>query len=116
VTLTTTAVLRPHAEQAYADELAALAAIDDRPRPPGWKLSPWAVTQYILGTTLDDGTEITPKYVGSRRLWRPPSPATPPCSSKAPRAPSKKPSATAGTTRGSSPKAPPSKPSYPARS
>ena len=68
MTLTTTAVLRPHAEQAYADELAALAAIDDRPRPPGWKLSPWAVTQYILGTTLDDGTEITPKYVGSRRL------------------------------------------------
>lgn len=146
MTLTTTAVLRPHAEQAYADELAALAAIDDRPRPPGWKLSPWAVTQYILGTTLDDGTEITPKYVGSRRLvevavatlatdrallligvpgtaktWLsehlgPPSPATPLCSSKAPRAPSKKPSATAGTTRGSSPKAPPSKPSYPARS
>ena len=68
MTLTTTAVLRPHAEQAYADELAALAKADDRPRPPGWKLSPWAVTQYILGTTLDDGTEITPKYVGSRRL------------------------------------------------
>ena len=27
-------VLRAHAEDAYADELAALAAADDRPRPP----------------------------------------------------------------------------------
>ena len=35
--------LRPHAEQAYAAELAALAATDDRPRPPRWRLSPWAV-------------------------------------------------------------------------
>ncbi|GAA3982994.1 AAA family ATPase [Thermobifida alba] len=64
----TPAVLRPHAEQAYAEELAALAKADDRPRPPGWKLSPWAVTQYVLGATLDDGTEITPKYVGARRI------------------------------------------------
>jgi MoxR-like ATPase len=64
-------VLRPHAEQAYAAELAALAAADDRPRPPGWRLSPWAVTTYLLGGTVPgsaDGTVITPKYVGSRRL------------------------------------------------
>ena len=33
-------VLRPHAEDQFADELAALAAADDRPRPPGWRLSP----------------------------------------------------------------------------
>jgi hypothetical protein len=37
-------VLRPHAEQEYAGELARLAEHDDRPRPPGWRLSPWAVT------------------------------------------------------------------------
>ncbi len=61
-------VLRPHAEQEYRAELAALAATDDRPRPPGWRLSPWAVTTYLLGGTAADGTEITPKYVGSRRL------------------------------------------------
>ena len=42
-------LLRPHAEQAYADELAALAAHDTRPRPPSWKLSPWAVVTYLLG-------------------------------------------------------------------
>ena len=33
------AVLRPHAEQEYQAELAALATGDDRPRPPGgWPL------------------------------------------------------------------------------
>ncbi len=56
--------LRPHAEDQYADELALLAATDDRPRPPGWRLSPHAVVTYLLG----DGAKITPKYVGSRRL------------------------------------------------
>ncbi|MEO3784853.1 AAA family ATPase [Actinocorallia sp. B10E7] len=61
-------VLRPHAEQEYAGELALLAGLDDRPRPPGWKLSPWAVTTYLLGGELPDGTVITPKYVGPRRL------------------------------------------------
>ncbi|MGW0180629.1 ATP-binding protein [Nocardia sp. NPDC003345] len=61
-------LLRPHAEQAFADELRALAAADDRPRPPSWTMSPWAVVTYLLGGTLPDGTVITPKYVGPRRL------------------------------------------------
>lgn len=61
-------VLRPHAEQEYAGELAALAAADDRAKPPSWRLSPWAVVTYLLGGKLDDGTEISPKYVGPRRL------------------------------------------------
>jgi MoxR-like ATPase len=56
--------LRPHAEQQYADELAVLAAEDDRQRPPGWRLSPQAVVTYLLG----DGAKISPKYVGPRRL------------------------------------------------
>ncbi|RYG48538.1 ATPase [bacterium] len=63
-----TTVLREHAESAYAAELEALARFDTRPRPPQWRLSPWAVTQYILGGKLDDGTVLTPKYVGNRRL------------------------------------------------
>ncbi|MFI0407496.1 AAA family ATPase [Actinomadura sp. 3N508] len=62
------AVLRPHAEQEYAGELARLAEHDDRARPPGWRLSPWAVTTYLLGGELPDGTAISPKYVGPRRL------------------------------------------------
>lgn len=67
-TTPTPALLRPHAEQAFAGELAALAAVDDRLRPPAWLLSPWAVVTYLLGGTLADGTVITPKYVGPRRL------------------------------------------------
>ncbi|GAA3796478.1 MULTISPECIES: ATP-binding protein [Amycolatopsis] len=63
-----TDVLRAHAEQQHADELAALAAADDRPKPPNWKLSPWAVATYVLGGEAPDGTPITPKYLGSRRL------------------------------------------------
>ncbi|MEZ5218371.1 MAG: AAA family ATPase [Ilumatobacteraceae bacterium] len=61
-------VLRPHAEQQYAHELAALAATDDGPRPPRWQLSPRAVLTYVLGGEAADGTAILPKYVGSRRL------------------------------------------------
>lgn len=63
-----TNVIRAHAEQQYAEELAALAAVDTRPRPPGWRLSPWAVATYILGGTLENGVSITPKYIGNRRL------------------------------------------------
>ncbi len=61
-------ILRPHAEVEFAHELAALAAVDTRPRPPQWKLSPWAVVTYLMGGPLSDGTVITPKYVGQRRL------------------------------------------------
>src|SRR4051812_20122167 len=57
-------VQRRHAEDQYADELAALAAADGRPRPPGWRLSPEAVVTYLLG----DGRAVSPKYIGPRRL------------------------------------------------
>jgi MoxR-like ATPase len=63
-----TEVLRAHAEQQHADELAVLAKVDDRPRPPNWHLSPWAVATYVLGGEAPDGTPISPKYLGSRRL------------------------------------------------
>jgi len=63
-----TELLREHAEQQYADQLAALARQDTRQRPPNWKLSPWAVATYILGGTLDDGFVVTAKYIGHRRL------------------------------------------------
>ncbi|MCW2933998.1 MAG: putative ATPase, partial [Actinomycetia bacterium] len=62
------AFLRPHAEQVYGDELAALARADDRARPPSWRLSPQAVVTYLLGGVTTDGATITPKYVGPRRL------------------------------------------------
>ena len=52
-------VLRPHAGVEYASELAGVAAVDDRERPPNWRLSPWAVVTYLLGGELADGTVIS---------------------------------------------------------
>lgn len=71
ITLTHTvalmSIIRPHAESIYAHELAALAAADHRPRPEGWRLSPWAVVTYLLGGQVGE-TTIEPKYFGQRRL------------------------------------------------
>jgi len=61
-------VLRQHAEQQFAAELHALQQVDRRPRPPNWKLSPWAVLTYLMGGRLENGEEITPKYIGNPRL------------------------------------------------
>ncbi|MCU0495255.1 MAG: AAA family ATPase [Chloroflexaceae bacterium] len=61
-------VLREHAEQQFAAELEALSRHDSRPRPPRWKLSPWAVATYLLGGKLPDGVEVSPKYIGNRRV------------------------------------------------
>ncbi len=59
--------LRQHAEQQFAEELEALAKLDDKPRPPNWKLSPWAVIQYLMGGKVSK-LEIKPKYIGNQRL------------------------------------------------
>ncbi|MDX2241879.1 MAG: AAA family ATPase [Leptolyngbyaceae cyanobacterium bins.302] len=59
---------REHAEQHFAHELDDLAKLDPRQRPPSWKLSPWAVSLYLLGGTLDNGFKILPKDIGNRRL------------------------------------------------
>jgi len=60
--------IRQHAEQQFADELAAIARVDDRQRPTHWKLSPWGVVTYLMGGRLDGGFEVTPKYIGNARL------------------------------------------------
>jgi MoxR-like ATPase len=60
-------ILRAHAEQQFAEELSALAKADDRPKPPNWKLSPWAVATYLLGGAAGK-LKIAPKYIGQRRL------------------------------------------------
>ena len=64
----TATVLREHAEQQFADELAELGKADERERPPNWRLSPWAVVDYLMGGKIDGGFEVSPKYIGSRRL------------------------------------------------
>lgn len=59
--------LRQPAEITYADEIEALKAADDQPKPEGWELSPQAVITYLMGGKTG-GTEISAKYVGNRRL------------------------------------------------
>ena len=61
-------LLRQHAEQEFADELAALAEVDSYPKPPNWQLSPWAVLRYLMGGKLDHGVDISPKYIGNPRV------------------------------------------------
>ena len=63
-----TFVLREHAENQFAEELSELSKEDKRSRPPNWKLSPWAVLHYLMGGKTANGYEISPKYIGSRRL------------------------------------------------
>lgn len=60
--------LRRPAEDIYAAELEALKQGDDRERPVNWQLSPQAVATFVLGGTAKDGTPISAKYVGNRRL------------------------------------------------
>ena len=63
-------MLRPTAEQRYAEELAALAAWDvNNPKPLGWKLSPKAVRLFILGSPKPiGGVTIGKKYLGNDAL------------------------------------------------
>jgi MoxR-like ATPase len=63
-----TDILRLPAETIYAAELDALKRKDDAPTPRGWALSPKAVVTYLMGGKAGDGTPISAKYVGDRRL------------------------------------------------
>src|SRR5688572_11877377 len=58
-------ILRAPAERVHAEELARLARADDRPRPPGWRLSPRAVRAFIVG---DDALGVRRKFYGDDAL------------------------------------------------
>lgn len=62
--------MRLPAEQAWQHELDALrpSGKDNADRPFGWELTPGAVVTYLLGGKAADGTEISAKYIGTRRL------------------------------------------------
>jgi MoxR-like ATPase len=68
MTATPTHVMRLHAEQQYAEELAQLRRQDPKPRPENWAMSPWAVVTYLMGGTLADGFTVGAKYIGDARL------------------------------------------------
>ncbi|MEU7277369.1 AAA family ATPase [Streptomyces sp. NPDC045431] len=62
-------------EDRYAEELAFLAAYDDGPRPPGWRLTPRAVVVFVCGSggeALESGDGrrlvVSRKFVGDRAL------------------------------------------------
>ena len=61
-------VQRLPAEALFAKELEALIAAETDPIPTGWRMSPKSVLTYITGSTKVKGVEITPKYMGNRRL------------------------------------------------
>lgn len=63
-----TSLLREHAEQQFAEELEELGKLDKKYCPPNWRLSPWAVMTYLMGGKLDNGFEVSPKYIGDRRV------------------------------------------------
>ena len=60
--------LRMPAEESHAGELKALIAGDSDDRPRGWALSPRRVVTYLMGGKAADGTVISAKYVGDKRL------------------------------------------------
>ncbi|HYV90178.1 MAG TPA: AAA family ATPase [Chitinophagales bacterium] len=61
-------ILRQHAEQQFAQELDELKKSDSDKRPVNWNLSPQSVVTYILGGKLKNGFEVSPKYIGQKRL------------------------------------------------
>src|ERR1700712_1373834 len=61
-------ILRQHAEQLFAHELEELKKQDQEKRPVNWVLSPQSVVVYLMGGTLKNGFEVSPKYIGNRRL------------------------------------------------
>jgi MoxR-like ATPase len=62
-----TNVLRLTAEEQYSKEIDALKSGERDRVPAGWQMSPRSVLTYIMGGKAG-GMEITPKYIGSRRL------------------------------------------------
>ena len=60
--------LRQTAEERTQDELDVLIQTDNNPKPAGWKLSPQSVLTYIIGNQKIKDIQISPKYIGSKRL------------------------------------------------
>ena len=73
----------PPAEERFAEELAFLDAIDDGPKPEGWRLSPARVVEFICGSGgeklklpkaakaakgVPKSLEITEKFIGERAV------------------------------------------------
>lgn len=62
------ALLREHAEQQFAEELHELKKNETYAIPENWEMSPQSVVTYLMGGKLKNGFEVSPKYIGHRRL------------------------------------------------
>ena len=62
-------VLRLSAEETFREEIQALIEAEKDPVPAGCQMSPRSVLTYICGGKVGK-TEITPKYIGDKRLRR----------------------------------------------
>ncbi len=61
-------ILRQTAEQQFSHEIEELIKQDKNTIPENWQMSPHAVVTYLMGGKLSNGFEITPKYIGNKRL------------------------------------------------
>ncbi|MCE3229877.1 MAG: putative ATPase 5 [Bacteroidetes bacterium] len=61
-------VIRQHAEHQFAQELEELKKQDSGNRPPNWIMTPQSVVTYLIGGKLKNGFEVSPKYIGNKRL------------------------------------------------
>ena len=61
-------LLRQHAEQQFEEELHELKKNETNKVPENWQLSPQSVVTYLMGGKLKNGFEVSPKYIGNRRL------------------------------------------------
>lgn len=61
-------IIRNQAEHQFAEELEEIKKQDSSPKPPTWNMSPSAVVTYLMGGKLHNGYDVSPKYIGDKRL------------------------------------------------
>lgn len=60
--------LRNAAEQQFGQEIEEIKKQDKHFKPVNWQMSPHAVLTYLMGGKLANGFDISPKYIGNKRL------------------------------------------------
>lgn len=60
--------LRQQAEAHFANEIEEIRKQDNSTIPVNWYMSPQSVVTYLMGGKLKNGFDVSPKYIGDRRL------------------------------------------------
>jgi len=61
-------IIKQQAEIQFAEEIEELKKQDSSEVPTNWNMSPHNVVTYLMGGKLKNGFEVSPKYIGDRRL------------------------------------------------